>query len=126
MIVGGLVTGPIFDAGHLRGLVLVGSLAFVVGMMMTSICKEYSQVVLAQGLVVGLGSGCMLLPSVAVMPQYFITRRAFATGIGAAGSSVGESTLFSSALSANMLFQVVSYIPLSFINCNLDSVLDGL
>jgi presenilin-like A22 family membrane protease len=38
-------------------------------MMMTSICTEYWQVVLAQGLVVGIGTGCMLLPSVAVMPQ---------------------------------------------------------
>jgi hypothetical protein len=43
-------------------------------MMMTSICREYWQVVLAQGLVVGIGAGCMLLPSVAVMPQVRLLR----------------------------------------------------
>ncbi|KAH6705156.1 MFS general substrate transporter [Leptodontidium sp. MPI-SDFR-AT-0119] len=89
LLLGGLLTGPIFDAGHLRGLVIVGTVASVFGMMMTSICREYWQVVLAQGLVVGFGSGCMLLPSVAVFPQYFTKRRALATGLAAAGSSLG-------------------------------------
>ncbi len=89
LIVGGCITGPIFDAGYLRALVIVGSFAAVFGMMMTSICQEYWQVVLAQGIIVGFGAGCMLLPSVAVMPQYFTKRKAFATGIGAAGSSLG-------------------------------------
>ncbi|KAH8660939.1 major facilitator superfamily domain-containing protein [Tricladium varicosporioides] len=89
LFVGGLVTGPIYDAGHLRGLVFVGSTFGVFGMMMTSICKEYWQVILAQGVLVGAGAGCLLLPSVAVMPQYFTTKRAFATGVAAAGSSVG-------------------------------------
>jgi hypothetical protein len=89
LFVGGLITGPIFDAGYIRGLVLVGSVAAVFGMMMTSICIEYWQVVLAQGLCVGVGAGCMLLPSVAIMPQYFTKGRAFATGIAVAGSSTG-------------------------------------
>ncbi len=90
LLVGGLLTGPVFDAGHLRGLVIAGTILTVFGMMMTSLCKEYWQVVLAQGLVVGVGSGCMLLPSVAVFPQYFTKRRALATGIAAAGSSLGK------------------------------------
>lgn len=88
--VGGFITGPIFDAGYLRALVVFGSAAAVFGMMMTSICKEYWQVILAQGVVTGIGMGCMMLPSVAVMPQYFKTRRAFATGIAASGSSLGK------------------------------------
>jgi hypothetical protein len=90
LIFGGVVTGPIFDAGFLRALVLVGSSLAVFGMMMLSICTEYWQVVLAQGVCVGIGAGCMMLPSVSVMPQYFTTKRAFATGIAAAGSSIGK------------------------------------
>jgi MFS family permease len=89
LLVGGLITGPIFDAGYLRALVIFGSIAAVFGMMMTSVCKEYWQLILAQGLCVGVGAGCMLLPSLAVMPQYFTKRKAFATGIAAAGSSLG-------------------------------------
>ena len=46
--------------------------------------------VLAQGLAVGAGLGGMLLPGAAVIPQYFVKRRAFATGISAAGSSLGK------------------------------------
>jgi MFS family permease len=98
--VGGFITGPIFDAGYIRALVLFGSAAAVFGMMMTSICTEYWQVILAQGVVTGIGMGCMMLPSVAVMPQYFKTRRAFATGVAASGSSVGEcSVLFQGSCS---------------------------
>jgi len=41
LFVGGLCTGQIYDAGHLRGLVLVGSISAVFGMMMTSISHEY-------------------------------------------------------------------------------------
>ncbi|KAL7940418.1 major facilitator superfamily domain-containing protein [Trichoderma barbatum] len=89
LFIGGVVTGPIYDAGHLRGLVIVGSICSVFGLMMTSICKKYWELILAQGLVMGLGAGCLLLPSIAVMPQYYTSRRALATGIGAAGSGVG-------------------------------------
>jgi MFS family permease len=86
---GGFLTGPIYDAGYMRELIYVGTVTGVFGMMMTSICKQYWQFVLAQGVTVGLGAGCLLLPSVAVMPAYFKTRRALATGIGASGSSIG-------------------------------------
>jgi hypothetical protein len=89
MFAGGFVTGPIFDAGYLRALVTVGAGTSVFGMMMTSISTKYWHFVLAQGITVGLGAGCLLLPAVAVMPAYFKTRRALATGIGASGSSLG-------------------------------------
>lgn len=56
---------------------------------MTSLCREYWQVVLAQGIVVGLGNGFLWVPSVATIPQYFSTKKALATGIAAAGSSIG-------------------------------------
>lgn len=90
LFVGGLCTGQIYDAGYLRELVWAGSTLSVFGMMMTSICKTYWQIILAQGITIGLGAGCMLLPSVAVFPQYFVERRALATGIAACGSSLGN------------------------------------
>ncbi|PQE02909.1 MFS monocarboxylate transporter protein [Rutstroemia sp. NJR-2017a BVV2] len=58
--------------------------------MMTSLATEYWQLFLAQGLVVGLGTGCLFLPSVAIVATYFSTKRALATGITAAGGSVGS------------------------------------
>ena len=44
---------------------------------------------LAQGLIVGLGFGCLFVPSVAIIPGYFSKKRALAVGIAASGSSVG-------------------------------------
>ena len=57
--------------------------------MMTSICTKYWQLILAQGVCVGLGSGCLFVPSIAVVATYFTTKRAFATGIAVGGSSIG-------------------------------------
>ncbi|KAJ8101775.1 major facilitator superfamily domain-containing protein [Lipomyces tetrasporus] len=89
LLIIGVVTGPVFDQGYFRLLVILGSFLTVFGMMMTSLCKEYWQVILAQAVVTGLGSGCLFIPSVAVIPQYFTTKRSVATGIAASGSSLG-------------------------------------
>lgn len=56
---------------------------------MTSICKEYWQIILAQGLCVGIGAGMSFIPSVAIVGTYFSTRRSTALGLAATGSSVG-------------------------------------
>ena len=85
----GVITGPLYDFGYFRALIFVGSFLVVFGMMMTSICTHYWQIMLAQGLVVGLGSGCLFVPSVAILPTYFSTKKAFAQGIAASGSSLG-------------------------------------
>ena len=86
----GVLAGPLYDYGYLRALILVGSVLVVFGMLMTGLCSQYWQLILAQGVVVGLGSGCLFLPSIAVLPQYFERRRALATGIGSSGSAIGE------------------------------------
>jgi MFS family permease len=62
-------------------------------MMMTSIATTYWQVMLAQALCVGIGCGFLFVPSVAILPTYFSTKKAFATGIAAAGSSFSMFTL---------------------------------
>ncbi|KAK5070777.1 hypothetical protein LTR64_007445 [Lithohypha guttulata] len=85
----GVVTGPIYDRGYFRTLVVIGSFLVPFGFMMTSLCREYWQVVIAQGIVVGLGNGFLWVPSVAILPQYFTTKKALANGIAAAGSSCG-------------------------------------
>lgn len=59
-------------------------------MMMVSICSEYWHFVLAQGIVVGIGGGCIFIPSVAVLPMYFRKRLAFSIGVAGSGSGVGE------------------------------------
>ncbi|KAI9456064.1 MFS general substrate transporter [Lactarius psammicola] len=84
-----VLTGPIFDAGHTRTLLGVGSFLVVLGTMMTSLVKQYYQAFLAQGLCIGLGAGMMFVPSIAVVSTYFDKHRSFAIGVGASGSSFG-------------------------------------
>ena len=79
-----------FDRGYVRALMFGGTFLVVFGMMMTSLASQYWQVFLAQGLCVGLGAGALFLPSVAIVATYFSTKRALATGITAAGGSVGS------------------------------------
>lgn len=85
----GIIIGPLFDWGYLRALLFVGSSLVVFGMMMASFSTQYWQIMLSQGLAVGIGCGCLFVPSIAVLPMYFKRKRALAMGIAAAGSSLG-------------------------------------
>lgn len=85
----GIFVGPIYDRGYLRSLLVVGSFGVVFGHMMLSLCTEYWQVLLAQGFCVGIGAGCLFVPSVSVLPTYFSTRIGLAVGVGSSGSSIG-------------------------------------
>ncbi|KAJ5947533.1 MFS general substrate transporter [Penicillium verhagenii] len=85
----GAITGPLYDYGYFRHLLAAGTFLIVFGMMMVSICTEFSHFVLAQGIVVGLGAGCLFIPSVAVLPLYFRSHLAFSIGVAGSGSGVG-------------------------------------
>jgi len=85
----GAVTGPVYDAGYVHHLLIGGSLLAVLGQMMLSLCTEYWQVFLAQAICTGIGCGCLFVPGVAILSTYFSTKIATASGIAAAGSSLG-------------------------------------
>lgn len=89
VLVAGIFAGPIYDRGYLRLLLVVGSFGVVFGHMMLSLCNEYWQVLLAQGFCVGVGAGCLFVPSVSVLPTYFSTRLGLAIGLASSGSSLG-------------------------------------
>lgn len=85
----GVITGPLFDAGYFYILLPFGTFMVTFGYMMTSLGTEYYQIMLAQGLCVGIGTGCLFVPAVAVLPQYFKKKKALANGIAATGASIG-------------------------------------
>jgi len=84
-----IFSGPAYDAGHFRLLICIGGFLIPFGFMMTSLCHHYWQVFLAQGICIGIGNGCLFVPSVAILPQYFTTHKALANGIAVSGSSIG-------------------------------------
>lgn len=85
----GTFTGPIYDAGYVRTLVAVGTFLVVFGQMMLSLSSSYYQVLLSQAVCIGIGTGFLFIPCVAVLSTYFSTRIATAVGLAAAGSSIG-------------------------------------
>ncbi|KAF2747427.1 MFS general substrate transporter [Sporormia fimetaria CBS 119925] len=85
----GALSGPIYDAGYFRHLLLGGSFLLVFGTMMLSLCTQYWQVLLAQAICIGTGTGMLFVPSVAILSSYFTTRIATAVGLAASGSSIG-------------------------------------
>ena len=90
----GTITGPIFDMGYYRYLEVGGFVLLIVGIMMTSLCTEYWQAMLAQGLCVGLGTGMLYIPCATIPATYFTTKRPFTAGLASMGSSIG-ATIYS-------------------------------
>ena len=85
----GFLSGPLYDRGYLRILLIAGSFMIVFGYMMTSLCTSLWQAVLAQGFCIGIGGGLLFVPSVAILPTYFRKKLGLAVGLAAAGSSLG-------------------------------------
>lgn len=56
---------------------------------MTSLCKTDWQVLLAQGVCVGVENGFVIVPSVALASTYFLRNRSLALGLCASGSATG-------------------------------------
>ncbi|KAK4550654.1 hypothetical protein LTR36_000233 [Oleoguttula mirabilis] len=81
--------GPLLDRGHPRLLVASGGSLVVFGLMMTSLCHEYWQLILAQGVCVGIGSGQLFIVATAILPQWFNTKRSTAMGWAGTGSGLG-------------------------------------
>jgi MFS family permease len=57
--------------------------------MMVSLCEEYWQFMLAQGVLMGSAVAFLQFPAFAIVSQYFDKKRAAALGIVVSGSSIG-------------------------------------
>ncbi|RYN39645.1 hypothetical protein AA0113_g8681 [Alternaria arborescens] len=89
LIVIGVLSGPLFDLGYFRSMLLVGNVLVVLGIMMLSLSTKYWQVFLSQGLCMGLGAGLLYIPSLAMVGVWFSKKRAVALGIVMSGIAVG-------------------------------------
>lgn len=85
----GTVAGRATDAGLFRRVYILGVFLTLLGIFMTSLCTEYWQLFLAQGVCTGLGNGLMFCPTVALVATYFSKNRALAIGLTASGSATG-------------------------------------
>ncbi|PAV23574.1 MFS general substrate transporter [Pyrrhoderma noxium] len=88
-----LITGRLFDLGYFKIPLFVASTLLIVATFLTAQCKEYWQFVLCQGIVIGLSSGVIFGPTVAVISHWFKKKRGLALGVLACGSSTGGTIL---------------------------------
>ncbi|KAI4111342.1 MAG: hypothetical protein LQ339_000541 [Xanthoria mediterranea] len=89
MFAGGPIWGKCYDNYGPRQLLLAGSFLHVFGLMMASLCSEYYQFILAQGVCSPIGASLIFYPAMSSTGTWFFKRRALAFGIMAAGSSLG-------------------------------------
>ncbi|KAL1971167.1 hypothetical protein VTN77DRAFT_119 [Rasamsonia byssochlamydoides] len=61
----------------------------VFGLMMTSLAKEYYQILLAQAVCSAIGSSMVFYPSFTCVSTWFLEKRGAALGLVVAGSSLG-------------------------------------
>ena len=66
-----------------------GSVGTLLGTFMVSLCDEYYQFFLAQGVLLGFSMSFLFIPAISTLPQYFVKNRSLALGIAVAGSSLG-------------------------------------
>lgn len=82
-------SGRALDAGLFVPTFLVGSVIQLVGIFMNSLCKNFWQLLLAQGICTGLGSGIIFCPSLGLVTTYFAKRRGIAIAVVTTGNSFG-------------------------------------
>ncbi|KAF3071154.1 putative transporter MCH4 [Daldinia childiae] len=93
----GNIGGPLFDRFG-TWVLRPAMVLYVFSIMMTSLCKEYWQFMLAQGVLMGTVMGFLQFPAMAALSQFFNKKRAAALGIAISGSSLG-GVIFPIALS---------------------------
>ncbi|OJI98048.1 hypothetical protein ASPVEDRAFT_185266 [Aspergillus versicolor CBS 583.65] len=85
----GIISGPLSDRFGVRAAIVPGSILLIASVMATSVSIEYYQIILAQGILGGIGNGFIFTPAMSCVGQYFTASRAWAMGIGISGGAVG-------------------------------------
>ncbi|KAF2734653.1 MFS general substrate transporter [Polyplosphaeria fusca] len=85
----GMLSGRALDAGLFRWVMVPGVVLAALGMFVTSLCGEYWQFLLAQGVLTGVGCGLQFTPAMSLVTTYFHRNRSLAVAIVASGSATG-------------------------------------
>ena len=88
MMLIGTFSGRALDAGYYYYVAVPGLAIQILGVFMTSLVSEYWQLLIAQGLCQGIGSGLAFTPTMALVSTYFTKKRAIAV----CGMSNGTAT----------------------------------
>ncbi|KZT65263.1 MFS general substrate transporter [Daedalea quercina L-15889] len=87
----GLVSGKWYDEGYFRLMSIIGTFLIALALFMLSICdpSKYYGLILTQGIVMGIGNGLLITPTLSIQSQYWDKKLGLALGIVQSGSSCG-------------------------------------
>ncbi|KAJ7087584.1 MFS general substrate transporter [Mycena belliarum] len=88
-----VLMGRLFDNGWFALPAATASVALVVLTVLIGQCTTFWEFLLCQGFAIGIASGVIFGPTLAIVSHWFKRRRSTAMGIVAAGSSVGGSVI---------------------------------
>ncbi|KAG7127279.1 MFS-type transporter dbaD like protein [Verticillium longisporum] len=86
MVFLGFVAGPVYDLGYSRQQLRLGSLLIVLGTVAQSFSTKLWQLLLSQGVVIGIGMGFLAVLGVALPSLWFDRNLPLANGVAASGS----------------------------------------
>ncbi|KAI1115680.1 major facilitator superfamily domain-containing protein [Nemania sp. NC0429] len=87
------IMGRLFDNYGPRWILVVGTIVYSFGLMVTSLSSQYYQFILSQGIVLALGASAVFNCATNSVITWFFKRRATALGIMVSGSSLGGVVL---------------------------------
>lgn len=93
MVFFGLIFGRVFDLYGPRWMLILGTVIYIFGLMMTSLSHEYYQFFLAQGVCAAIASSAVFNACMTSVVSWFFKRRAAAFGIMVSGSSLGGTVM---------------------------------
>jgi MFS family permease len=82
----GIIVGPVFDANGPKWLLWPGSIAIVLGILLSSFATQYWHFMLTISIVTGIASSMIFGPCMAAVGHWFKERRGLAMGIVGTGA----------------------------------------
>lgn len=89
LLLGGTLSGRLFDIGYFYHLITFSTCVTFVSFMMVAQCTEYYQLILAQGVGIGLGMGTLFGPAISCASTYFKNKRLMVISIMTSGGGLG-------------------------------------
>ncbi|KAI1271396.1 major facilitator superfamily domain-containing protein [Xylaria sp. FL0933] len=87
------IMGRLYDNYGPRWILIIGTIVYSFGLMVTSLSSQYYQFILSQGIVLALGASAVFNCATNSVITWFFKRRATALGIMVSGSSLGGVVL---------------------------------
>ncbi|KAI9573061.1 major facilitator superfamily domain-containing protein [Boletus coccyginus] len=116
----GPMCGALFDNGYFHHVFIAGAIFQSLSLFMLSLVRpgKYYQVLLAQGIVSGIGQGLMYVPSFAILSHHFKRRQTIMMSIVSSGAALGgiaHAIMLNQLLNGPIGFKMAVRISATFI-----------